>query len=638
MANRRRPDVKKILADPDLRRKLMVTTIQATQAREGIETTIEQADRAYYVISEGERAAFFDLARFGGSQGQPDRRHEIFIRALQGQLKDVRFNVPRCDFSAIDGAPLAYGRIGLVAHIFKEAPALERNWAVTAVGLQTSDDSRFVRCWWELLSKSGGMHHGWVPFAKGGQFSRFYADVHLLVLWGDSGEEICHFERAYIRNEQHYFKPGLTWPRAASVFNVRILPEGCIFADKGPAIFPNIESDLWSLLGILNSNMALYFGKTLTSRETMGGRWEVGVVRRFPIPYLKESHREHLEASAKAIHDAKAAWDCGNEISTHFTSPWLLNKAFVMIDTPLSHRLDQLSDFEATEDALIQKLYAEMNEEVYRLYGIPDSTRKIIEGTLGERPSEIIWPQMEGKSPEQKRMEHVWRLLSSAVKRIMEEDDDGIVPYIALSGESSLLERVYKQLEMLFPDQSISQVEVQIVNELKSKVKGYRSTQSIQEWLNDVFFEYHASLYKNRPICWHIASTQGKAPAAFGALIHYHEFDRNRMAKLRASHLRDAIEFFRREGALAAQEKRESDRLDWQAKLEEAQELDRRLQLVQEGYHEGPLGGDRDFRILTPWKVLKERPNGWEPDLDDGVKVNIEPLQRAGVLRMAKVV
>ncbi len=30
---------------------------------------------------------------------------------------------------------------------------------------------------------------------------------------------------------------------------------------------------------------------------------------------------------------------------------------------------------------------------------------------------------------------------------------------------------------------------------------------------------------------------------------------------------------------------------------------------------------------------MEERPQGWEPDLDDGVKVNIEPLQQAGVLR-----
>jgi hypothetical protein len=36
-------------------------------------------------------------------------------------------------------------------------------------------------------------------------------------------------------------------------------------------------------------------------------------------------------------------------------------------------------------------------------------------------------------------------------------------------------------------------------------------------------------------------------------------------------------------------------------------------------------------------KKPEDRPKGWAPDLDDGVKVNIEPLQKAGVLRLARV-
>ena len=34
----------------------------------------------------------------------------------------------------------------------------------------------------------------------------------------------------------------------------------------------------------------------------------------------------------------------------------------------------------------------------------------------------------------------------------------------------------------------------------------------------------------------------------------------------------------------------------------------------------------------------EEQPKGWSPDIDDGVKVNIDPLQRAGVLRISEVV
>jgi hypothetical protein len=43
----RRVCINKILADPILRRKLLVGVIQAVQHREGIDTTVEQAERAY---------------------------------------------------------------------------------------------------------------------------------------------------------------------------------------------------------------------------------------------------------------------------------------------------------------------------------------------------------------------------------------------------------------------------------------------------------------------------------------------------------------------------------------------------------------------------------------------------------------
>ena len=281
--------------------------------------------------------------------------------------------------------------------------------------------------------------------------------------------------------------------------------------------------------------------------------------------------------------------------------------------------------------------YSVLNDEVYQLYGISVATRAIIEERFGNRPAEILWPKMAGKTAEQKRKQHVFRLLSYAVKRVVEGDDDGIVPFMPVAGEPSLAERVHGELKTLFPALDIGSVEAEIANELRKSVKGYRRTNGITQWLESAFFAFHYSLYKSRPIFWHVASNQGTAPFAFGVLIDYHRFDRNRMAQLRGQYLRDAIDSFRREAALAGKARRVDARQDWQAWLDEAEELDRRLQRVHEGYHEGPEGSDTDFRILTPWKTPDQRPNGWDPDLDDGVKVNIEPLKKAGVLRVAKV-
>lgn len=330
----------------------------------------------------------------------------------------------------------------------------------------------------------------------------------------------------------------------------------------------------------------------------------------------------------------KATWDEGNETSTRFRSPWLLRDDLADANTSLVERLDRIADYEVAEEARIRKLYAELNDEVYKLYDIPGHTRAIIEETLGDRPPEVLWPQMEGMNVEQKRMEHVLRLLSYVVKRVLDADEDGIVPFASVAGEVSVADRVHHELQTLFPKHDVGQIEVQIANELKKIVKGYRRTNSIAEWLEKVFFAYHVDLYKNRPVIWHLASSQGTAPFAFGALVHYHRFDRNRMAKLRSHYLRDAIETFRREAALADKVGNAEARIEWQARLEEALDFDRRLQWVQEGHHEGAEGGARDYRILTPWKSPKDRPKGWDPDLDDGVQMNIEPLYKAGVLRI----
>ena len=624
----KRLNVKAILADADLRRKLMVSTIQATQAREGIDTSPEQADRAYYVVTEAEQAAFFELERFkGGKRGDEDKRHEMFVKGLRAEADGLRHDIARRDFAAIDGSPLAYESVGIVAPIFREAPPLDPTHAVAAQGLATAVDDRVVRYWWEVSPERRGKGKDWVPFAKGGEFSRFFSDIHLVVQWTPASIVVME-EGGRVQNVPLYFEPGMTWPRRTQRgFNLRLMPEDCIFGDKGPAVLPKDPSKTFYVLGIANSAPAEFLLRGLMSF----GSWEVGIIKRLPIPQASGEQMERLSQFAKSIHDTKHEWDSSNELSSSFTRPWVLRSADAK---SFSEALDAALAVEVRAEEQIQTTYNDLNTESYRLYGIPDATKAHIERSLGERPPEVIWPQMEGKTVVQKRMEHVWRLLSFAVKRVVEVDDDGIVPFSQTTGETRLVDRVLQELSALFPDRDESHLEVEIVNELKRSVKGYRKCLSLDDWLANAFFRYHALLYKKRPIIWHFASSQGTVPFGFGALVHYHKFDANRMAKLRAGYVRDTIEELRREAALADKAGRAEDRAELQAKVEEVQALDRKLQQIQEGHHEGPPGGDQDFRILTPWKEPDARPKGWNPDLDDGVKVNIAPLDRAGVLRV----
>ena len=94
MARGKRVNVKTVLADPDLHRELMVDTIRATQAREGIETTEEQAERAYYIVTEGEKTAFLDLERFRGGRMSQTGDTICSCKALSGSARADTFQCP----------------------------------------------------------------------------------------------------------------------------------------------------------------------------------------------------------------------------------------------------------------------------------------------------------------------------------------------------------------------------------------------------------------------------------------------------------------------------------------------------------------------------------------------------------------
>ena len=68
-------------------------------------------------------------------------------------------------------------------------PALGR----VTFGLTTKDDPRFVRLRWEVPECSIGIGRLWVPFSKGGEYSWFSGDTHLVVKQNSGAEEIAAF-------------------------------------------------------------------------------------------------------------------------------------------------------------------------------------------------------------------------------------------------------------------------------------------------------------------------------------------------------------------------------------------------------------------------------------------------------------
>ena len=128
------------------------------------------------------------------------------------------------------------------------------------------------------------------------------------------------------------------------------------------------------------------------------------------------------------------------------------------------------------------------------------------------------------------------------------------------------------------------------------------------------FFEQHCQLFHHRPFIWHI--WDGRKDG-FSCLVNYHRLDHKLLENLTYTYLGDWIN---RPGRRRPKRQAGAD-----LRLAAAQELQEKLKLI--------LDGEPPYDIFVRWKPLAEQPIGWDPDLNDGVRLNIRPFVEAGVLR-----
>jgi hypothetical protein len=143
---------------------------------------------------------------------------------------------------------------------------------------------------------------------------------------------------------------------------------------------------------------------------------------------------------------------------------------------------------------------------------------------------------------------------------------------------------------------------------------GARPGTSLDDWLRDKFFEQHCQRFHQRPFIWHI--WDGRKDG-FSCLVNYHKLNHQRLEMLTYAYLQDWINA---QVAAARDGKPGAD-----LRLAAAQEFQNKLKLI--------LDGEPPYDIFVRWKPIHEQPIGWNPDLNDGVRVNIRPFVVANVLR-----
>ena len=178
------------------------------------------------------------------------------IRAIREAAPNPSlFSVESSSFNQVPNAPFSYAIGDEVRRLFSALPPFESEERVARVGLQTGDDFRFVRCWWEIPETAIRQQDRiWAPFAKGGAYSPYYADLLLVVNWGNDGAEIKEYPGARPQNTSFYRSQGLTWSEATTKeFGCRPLMAGSVFGHVGLGIIQKDVNQLLQTMVVLNS-------------------------------------------------------------------------------------------------------------------------------------------------------------------------------------------------------------------------------------------------------------------------------------------------------------------------------------------------------------------------------------------------
>jgi hypothetical protein len=231
------------------------------------------------------------------------------------------------------------------------------------------------------------------------------------------------------------------------------------------------------------------------------------------------------------------------------------------------------------------------------------------ERPLQVAPARLLGYRWPAESDEEMELAPEARELIRAVQAFNHlSDEDGIACIPPVNGEYAGAERLRAFLQAVYGEAWSNAVLAQLLAQ-----EGSKKT-NLEDWLREEFFEQHCRLFHHRPFLWHI--WDGRKDG-FGAIVNYHMLTRENLQKLIYTYLGDWLR--------QCEAKVQAGESGAEGLLAAAQQLKEKLELI--------LEGEPPYDIFVRWKPLHQQPIGWDPDLNDGVRLNIRPFVMAEVLR-----
>ena len=232
-----------------------------------------------------------------------------------------RYAADQSNFSKIPGSPVAYW-LSLAALKCFDGAVLS-DFADTKTGMQTCDNNRFLRLWFEVDIQKECLHNAnekttvetdvkWIPYNKGGDFRKWYGNQDYVLNWQHDGDEAKAYAVSLykcvtrtIKNIPYFYRETISWSKISSgSIAFRYYPDGFIFDVAGCCIYcKNI--DILGLLGLVNSKVAKYFLNALSPTIN----FEAGHVNSIPIVNIGDGDENSSVLTKSCISTAKKDWD-----------------------------------------------------------------------------------------------------------------------------------------------------------------------------------------------------------------------------------------------------------------------------------------------------------------------------------------
>jgi hypothetical protein len=587
-------------------------------------------EAAAYVLERHDAPNDPDIVCIRVLEALPPDKQGILLHAVQaGPNSGVRtlFRPKLRSLAEIPNFPFAYWAAEDLLGTFRRLSGLGQAGCRTEIGASTKDDFRFLRAWWEVAPI-----HPWKPYVKGGPKSPYYADVHLLVLWGNSPREIdallCS-RYPYLKGnsgwvlhpESSYGQAGATWTsRTKSALSVRALPVGCIFSIKGPGFFVDADQTaLLAYLAILNSGaFQVLLDLQLAAAEPTGRggvarSYEIGLLANTPVPPLMAEDVAELSLSARRLWLLQYTRAKTDETSHAFVLPRLLTE-----------RIGGQSEAEIERN--VGECQRKVDEVAFRLYGLGSdgsSPPAQFNNSAGdESQGDTQSDDDDSDEPESGVVSSSTETLSWLVGVGFGRFDprlatgerpgpSGPGPFDPLPSRSPGMypegHDLADRRDILVDDESHPDDLAAGAQAVAERVQ-VEVPEDFRSWLAKEFFPLHIKMYsksrRKAPIYWQLATPS----ASYSVWLYIHSFNTDTLFRVQNDFVAPKL----------AHEDRRLESLTMELR-DRATAVQRKELAAQEALVEELRAFLEEVKRVAPL---------WNPNLDDGVVINFAPLWR----------